>query len=363
MAVLTTRALNRATLERQRLLRRVDQPPRTVVEHLTGLQAQDPPLPYLGLWARIRAFDKDALTRLLHDRTVVRATLHRGTQHLVLAQDYLWLRPTLAPMLDRRWRTAFRKATEGVDPARLTATVHDLLAQSGSLTRPQLAAALAERWPDHDGMQLAWAAQGLLPIVHPPPSGTWGHQGPTPFALAETWLGRRPDGQGSPETLIRRHLAAFGPATVRDIQAWSGLTRLNEVVDRIRPTLRVHRGETGAELLDLPGAPLPDPDTPAPPRFLPALDNVVIGYADRSRLMTDEERRRVVVEAPLTADGFLCGFWRIERQGPKATLHIDLTRPLAARRRGEVAAEGERLLRFTDPDAAARDIAFKGHHT
>jgi len=207
-------------------------------------------------------------------------------------------------------------------------------------------------------MGLAWSAQGLMAVVHPPPTGTWGHRGSTPFMLAESWLGRPLAKRASPERMIQRYLAGFGPATVKDMQAWCGMTRMREVVERLRPKLRVFRNEDGAELFDIPDAPLPDPDVPAPARFLPELDNVVIAFDDRRRMMTEEQRRYVVVEAPVTVDGFLCGFWRIKRDRRTVILSVDVTGSLSTVDRAEVAAEGERLLQFAAADADDQDIQF-----
>jgi Winged helix DNA-binding domain len=182
------RALNRATLERQSLLGRRHRPLVEAVARLAGLNAQDPEPPYLTLFARLAGFERDALTRALEDRSVVRGSLLRGTQHMVTAADYLAWRPLLQPVLGRGVRT-FARATAGIDPAELAATARRLLTER-PLTRPELGRLLAERWPDREPGPLAWTAQLLLPLVHPPPSGTWGVHGPTPFVLAESWLGR-----------------------------------------------------------------------------------------------------------------------------------------------------------------------------
>ena len=212
--VVGRRALNRATLARQLLLGRRDLPAVEAVERLAGLNAQDPGPPYLTLWARLAGFERDALTRALEDRSVVRGSLLRGTQHLATAADYLAWRPLLQPVLERSRRT-FARATAGIDPDELAATARRLLAEH-PLTRPALGRLLAERWPGHEPGPLAWSAQCLLPLVHPPPSGTWGVRGPTPFVLAESWLGRPLAAPSSPRNLIERHLAAFGPASVAD---------------------------------------------------------------------------------------------------------------------------------------------------
>ncbi|MGJ6966696.1 winged helix DNA-binding domain-containing protein [Streptosporangium sp. G11] len=347
METLTRRDLNRATLERQLLLRRTDVPALTVIERLVGLQAQDPDPPYIGLWNRIDAFRLEDLTRLLYRREVVRATLFRGTQHLVAAEDYLWLRPLLQPMLDRWQKGGFGRFTAGLDLAELAAAARTILGE-GTLTRPELGRALAERWPGRAPVALARSVQGLLPVVHPPPDGTWGRRGATPFTLAEP----------SARELIMRYLAAFGPATVKDIQAWSGMTRMGEVIEPLRPRLRVFGNEDGRELFDLPEAPRPDPDVPAPVRFLAALDNVVLAHADRTRVVSDDRRGHVIVEAAVTVDGFVHGLWSVKRDRGTATLVVRLFEPLSGEDEAAVTEEGARLLRFAAPDADGHDIRF-----
>lgn len=226
------------------------------------------------------------------------------------------------------------------------------------MNRPELGRALAERWPGRDPVALARSAQGLLPIVHPPPDGTWGRRGPTPFELAERWLDRPLTGEPSAAELVLRYLAAFGPASVKDIQAWSGMTRLREVVDTLRPRLRVFGSEAGVELFDLPDAPRPDPDVPAPVRFLAALDNVVLAHADRSRMMADEQRKHIIVHAALTVDGFVRGLWAVKRDQAAAILNITLFTPLTREDEDAVIEEGVRLLHFAYADSDAHDIRF-----
>ncbi|MEV4383075.1 winged helix DNA-binding domain-containing protein [Streptosporangium sp. NPDC049644] len=227
------------------------------------------------------------------------------------------------------------------------------------MSRPELGRALAERWPGRDPIALARSAQGLLPIVHPPPDGTWGRRGTTPFTLADRWLDRPPADEPSARELVLRYLTAFGPASVKDIQAWSGMTRLREVVESLRPRLRVFRNEMGGELFDLPDAPRPDPDVPAPVRFLAALDNAVLAHADRTRMMTDEQRKHTIVEAAMTVDGFVCGLWAIKRdRKDTATLVVKLFEPLAGQDVAAVTEEGVRLLRFAAADADGHDIRF-----
>jgi hypothetical protein len=355
MAVLTDRVLNRATLARQHLLARSSSATvLDVVKLLTGLQGQDPELPYFGLWNRIAGFRTDDLTGQLRDGAIVRGTLFRGTQHLLATADYVWVRPLLQPLLGRMRKTFFSQYAAGVDPGELADEARRLLG-SGMLTRPELGRALARRWPQHEGVWLARAAQVALPVLHPYPDGTWGRRGPTPFVLAEQWLGRELDqGRGIAE-LVLRYLAGFGPAGVMDMQAWSGLTRLREVFETLRPRLRTYRNPDGTELFDLPDQELPDPETPAPVRFLAGFDNVTFGYADRRRIIADEHRPYLVADAGLAVDGRVRGIWRL-RDG---RLTVATFTPLSDAEETAVRAEGAALLEFAAADAPVHEVSIQ----
>ncbi|MEV0195083.1 winged helix DNA-binding domain-containing protein [Nonomuraea sp. NPDC050691] len=344
------RTLNRAALARQSLTERADLPALDMIRHLVGLQAQAADPPYIGLWTRLSGFTHDDLTRLLYDRTVVRSSVLRGTQHIVTAADFPWLRPLMRAPLGRARQAAFGRATAGMDLDELAAAGRDLL-RGRTLTRPRLRDLLAERWPDRDPEALAWSVQALVPVVHRPPSGTWGKGGATPFTLAEEWLGVPMAAEPGVDDLALRYLAAFGPAGVRDLQMWSGLRGLEAGLERLRPRLRVYRDESGNELFDLPDAELPDPGTPVPVRFLPAFDNLVVAYADRTRIMTDEHRRRVcvgsMVAPTVLVDGFVRGTWKVTKDRDTAVLAVELFEPVTDRATiEELAEEGERLLDF-----------------
>lgn len=357
---LSLRAINRATLARQLLIDRHPITPYAAVGALAGLNAQVADHPYLGLWARIEDFRVEQLAELLHTRQVVRSCLMRYTQHLVTADDFQVLRPILRPVLARVQRSAFGRRTDGVDLGELVELGTKLL-RGCTLTRPELGRFLAERWPDHEPSALAWSFQYLAPVVHPPPDGLWGRRGGhTPLTLAEDWLGSPADPTPDPAQLVLRHLAAYGPAMVRDVQAWSGLSKLAEVVEFLRPRLVVFHDEHGRELFDLPDAPRPDLETPVPPRFLPEYDNLMLAYADRSRVMTHEIRSRVCVGAGVAAtllvDGSVRGMWRVTLDGDVATLAVELFEPLDERYHDPVIAEGMRLLEFAAPEATDRHI-------
>ncbi|TYB48093.1 winged helix DNA-binding domain-containing protein [Actinomadura chibensis] len=354
MRTLDRRTLNRAALERQHLLERADMSALDAVRHLVALQAQENNVPYYTLWTRLAGFRRDDLTDLMTGRHVVRGSILRGTQHMALADDYLWLRPLVQESILRARQGAFGGATRDWDLDELAAAARGLL-EGEVMTRPQLAGRLAEMWPGRDRTVIGWTVQALLSVVHPPPSGTWNVGGATPFALAEEWIGR-PFHPAGPERLVRRYLAAFGPASVKDFQIWSGLRRMAEVFDGMRPDLRVCRDENGVELFDLPDARLPDGGGDAPVRFLPGFDNLVLAYADRTRLMTDEHRKLVCVgsetKPTLLVDGRVHGLWTLkhDRKARRAVLTVEAFAPIPDER--AVEAEAASLLEFTDPDAA-----------
>jgi hypothetical protein len=350
--VLTPRALNRALLARQMLLERATVDPATAVTDLVGMQAQAPLAPYVGLWSRLVDFDPGQLARDLVERRVVRASLMRSTIHLVTGGDALAIRPLFDPVLGRGFRTSqFARDLEGVDLAEVLTVGRGLIERRPS-TRAALGAQLAERWPGRPADSLVYAITYLVPCVQVPPRGVWEKTGPPAWTTMEAWLGQPLEADPSIDELVLRYLAAFGPATVMDVQAWSGLSRLRSVVERLRPRLATFRDERDGELFDLVDAPRPDPDVPAPPRFLPEYDNVLLGHADRSRIIP--ARRRIplppgngATRGTVLLDGMFAGEWRVDRAGHRATLRIAPFEPMTATERTALEDEAMRLLAFT----------------
>jgi Winged helix DNA-binding domain len=357
---LTRRALNRATLSRQLLLDRAAMPAAQVIEHLGGLQAQAPLAPYVGLWTRLAGFTPDELSTLISERTVVRAHLMRSTVHLLTAPDYLRFRPLYVRLGERELRAHFgSRLGDDIDVTQVRDRARVLLAE-GPLTRAQLGKLLAPSWPDADPATLAYAASYQLSLIQVPPRGLWGKNGPAAWALADAWLaGARPgdDGMGAIERLVLRAIGSFGPMTVNDLQQWSGLSRLREVTERLAGQLITVRSEDGAELLDLPEAPRPDPDVPAPPRFLPEYDNLLLSHADRSRVIPDGRPVPLppgngASQGTLLIDGDWSATWQLA----DGVLHVRSFGTLRGKDRDEIETEGSRLLDFV----GARDIRFSG---
>ena len=353
--VLSQRSLNRALLARQDLLVRRKASAADEIEHLVGMQAQVPNSPYVGLWTRLAGFKPNQLADLITQRRAVRLGIMRNTIHLVTARDCVALRPLFSPVLERGLRASpFGRNLVGMDMQPLIRYASKLMKEKPR-TLAELGTQLHERWPDRDATSLAYAIRHLVALVQVPPRGLWGKAAQATWTSAELWLGEPLARKPLIDTLIPRYLAAFGPATVADMSTWSGLTALRPVVERLRPQLRTFRDERGRELLDVPDGPLPNPRTPAPPRFLPEYDNLLIGHHDRTRVI-DHAYRHVIFIGTLLVDGFVQGTWTIKRQHEIATLTIEPLRRLTSTERKGVSQEGERLLTFAAGEAARRDV-------
>jgi hypothetical protein len=352
---ISTRQLNRTFLQRQFLLEPSRGSVADVVGQLVAVQAQETDAPYVGLWTRMATFGHDDLTQALVGRAVVRGSLLRVTQHITTGDDYRWLRPLITARIGKTGLSAFTRELAGLDLADLAAAGREILTGQ-TLTRPALARQLSERYPDRPKMSLAWAAQHQLPLVHPPPTGVWRRRGHVACALAEDWVGPLEE-QPSVRTLVWRYLASCGPASVADLQMWSGLRRLRTEVEALRPELTVYRDARGRELFDLPGLPVASGDEPASVRFLPEFDNLVLSHDDRSRIVADEFRPRVfpgysMVHATFLVDGFVAGIWQITGD----EVRVAPFRPLAPDDADAVRAEADRLLPFLELGPGARVV-------
>ncbi|MCA9516548.1 MAG: AlkZ family DNA glycosylase [Myxococcales bacterium] len=347
--VLGVRALSRATLARQHLLARApaEVGVARVIEDLVGMQAQNPRDPYPALAARLEGFTPEALEALYAAREVARLTLMRGTLHLVTARDARALRPALLPVALRALAsTRFGKATRGVDEAAVAAATRALLADGAPWSRADLGKELAARFPPYPADGLALLATLLVPVVQPPPRGLWRESGAATCTPLDAWLGgEEPVAACDEAQLVLRYLGAFGPASVKDVRTWSGLTGAKEIVAGLRPRLRVFRDAGGTELFDLPDAPRPGAETPAPPRLLPEYDNVMLAHADRGRILPDGAKPEGWA-ASVLVDGFFAGHWRLDGAagGDEARVEIALHRAIDAAEEEALVAEARRVL-------------------
>ncbi|MBM7814426.1 winged helix DNA-binding domain-containing protein [Saccharothrix algeriensis] len=360
MTVLSTRALNRATLARQLLLDRAELPVLDAVAHLCGMQAQEPQEPFVGLWSRLRAFDPAALDDLLTGRRVVRTHLMRRTVHLVTAQDALEWRARHEPMLRQRVLGVYRREFDGVDLEELAAAARAVFADDEPRTMSEVGRTLAARRPAAGPRALGeMAVVALVPTAQLPPRGLWRRKAGARTAPLAAWLGRESDPPAADgadpvgEALVMRYLAAFGPAAVADLRAWCGLAGLPDAVEATRGKLVTFRDERGRQLLDLPDAPRPDPDTPAPVRFLPAFDNAVLGYHDRSRIIDDAHRGLSVTGARFVlVDGRVVGTWT----ATEGTVTVTPLRRFTRAEHTAVAEQGRELASFVSGDDDGRVV-------
>ncbi len=343
--VLSTRELNRALLARQLLLERSSLPLTRAIERVGGLQTQYAPSAYVALWSRLRDFRREALTKALEQRRVVQATLMRVTIHMVSAADYPLFAEGIRKGRRQWWVGGQRHQVEGLDMGKVAALLRKALRDGPRRQSELLELIQAEGLP-----RIAWSGVGLwLDMVRVPPSGTWERRRADLYRLADDWLkpSTATEAEGQ-DHLVRRYLGGFGPASLGDIANWTGLrvTALRPVVERLR--LRRFRDEEGGELLDLPGAPLPDPETPAPVRFLPTWDATLLAHARRTQILPEVYRPRVFntktphSETTFLVDGAVAGTWRYE----KSRVRVKPFGRLAREARSELEDEAERLGEF-----------------
>ena len=369
--MLSRRALNRATLSRQLLLERGELRPLDAVYALAGLQAQAPLAPHVGLWTRLRHYCPATLDELYDARRVVRSNLLRATVHLVTMDDAVNWQALVGPVGARSVQAAFGKRLAGIDLDALTRAAHGLLSES-ALSTAELGELLAPRFPGYDADALAYGARGRLALIHVPPRGKWNASAPTRQTTFAAWLGREPENEPEIDEFFLRYLAAFGPASVQDAQAWSGLTRLSEVADRLTSKLAAFRDPSGRVLYDLPDAPRPSEFVHAPVRFLPEYDNVFFGYVDRTRFVPDLRKPPIppgngARTGTLFVDGEWRGTWRIalpkaakaqgktEHDDASALLVASLFQKVSAEEREAIEREAAELGQFiAGPDSAVR---------
>jgi len=320
------------------------------IEHLVGMQAQAPFAPYFGLWSRLDGFTGAELSGLLTSRKAARTVLMRGTIHLVTAKDCHRLRPLIQPALDRMLKAnaTHGKPLAAVEVSAVVEAARRLL-DAEALTPGEIGTWLAEQWPDTPPGSLAEAARSLLPLVQVPPRALWQRSGQVRLTTATAWLGKP---RGKPLTiddLVVRYLAAFGPASVADVQTWSGLSRLGEIVERL--DLMQFKSEGGQTLYDIPGAPRPDPDTPAPVRLVAPFDNILLSHANRTRVISDEHRKRLfsgkngVFPGTVLVDGVVAGTWELVGKGEATSMRVRPYVGLERDVRDEISGEGNRLLK------------------
>jgi hypothetical protein len=362
-AAITKRQLNRALLARQMLLERQKATPLAAIERLVGMQAQIPRPPFGGLWTRLDNFERDDLLRLLREKKVLRATAMRATIHLLTASDYCLLRPALAEMLAGGASSVVGKRLAG-SPTReeLLDLGRDFF---GNTPGPfeEFRSLLKRTYPTGDERAMAYAVRLGLPLAMLPSDVTWGFPANAGFCLAEKWLGRKiPVESPPPEKIALRYLAAFGPATPADAQTWSGMRAWRQVFERLRPSLVTFTDEKKRELFDLPDAPRPDEDTPAPIRFLPEYDNVLLGHADRARIISDQDRKRIltanlIVIGSFLVDGFVAGGWKVADKKKTAVLTLTAFTKLTKKTVSQLEEEGVAMVRFYFPEAKAVSVA------
>jgi hypothetical protein len=327
------------------------------VERLAGMQAQEPKPPFVGLWSRIEGFEEEELRKALAGGKLVRAMAMRATLHLMSAKDYRALRPALDPVMDGAMKGALKSRSEGLDLDRVLPAARKLLEKQPRGFK-ELRSLLSAQFPKANDRALGYAVRTQLPLAMVPSDDRWGFPRVADFALVDG-VSARP----APEKLALRYLAAFGPASAADFGAWSGLRGSKEVLERLRSKLRAFKDERGRELFDLPDAPRPDAGVPAPPRFLPEFDSLVLAYEDRSRVLSDEHRAKLTtknlrVRATFLYDGLVRGSWSVEAKKAKATLILEPWERLTKQAMKELTAEGEALLRFVEPDAAELEVRF-----
>jgi hypothetical protein len=357
---LSNRQLNRATLARQMLLERSDMGIADAVVWLLGLQGQQSHDPYIGLWSRLTGFTHEALTALIVDRTLLRGSTMRSTLHLHTADDMIGIREFVQPVLERSWNGAFGKRRFGANDREKVRKAGVKLLDKAPMTSGELGRALQEKFPEGEALAKAMLVQTMEVLIQIPPTRIWG-SGHAPISTrVQNWVPGPYQRTIPRETLVRRYLAAYGPASVADMQAWCGMTKLGEVFETLRPELMTFEGDDGRELFDLPEAPRPDAQTPAPVRYLPMFDNVYLGYDNRRRMLEENDTKRANMlrefKPAVLIDGVISAGWGIDEKKGNAVLSVEPYHKITKRDVRDVEKEGLALLRFIRPEAKSYNV-------
>jgi hypothetical protein len=355
------RELNRATLARQHLLERTDRPAVQVIEDLAGMQAQVPKPPFIGLWTRMNKFATKDLSKILHEKKVVRGTLMRGTLHLVSTPDYLLFRPVLAEFLRASISGVLRDRAKELDIEGTVAESKKWFTKNSG-TFEALRDYFIEKYPGGDARALAFAARCSLPLLQLPTDAPWAFPASAEFVLSQKWLGKEPGKEADAPAMVRKYLAAFGPATVKDAERWSGLKSLKATFEKLRDELVTFRDDKKRELFDLKKSPRPG-DGAAPVRYLPEFDNLLLAHDDRNRLIDDEHRKIVATKnlrilATFLIDGRVAGIWTSEKKRSVATLKLSPFAAVPKKTRTQLEEEGAKLLEFVEGEAKSREVVF-----
>jgi winged helix DNA-binding protein len=358
--ILKQRELNRATLARQMLLKREAMQPPVAIERLAGLQAQLARAPYVGLWTRLRDLRRETLEQLIASRTVIKATWIRATLHLCTADDYIRFRATLQPMLTKAASAIGKSRSRDFDLNKLLAAAREYIGEKPR-TFAEISEMVSKLMPEQDVGVLRYAVRVHLPLVQVPVTGGWSYSNQPEFTLADSWIGRSISPEDGLRELVLRYLAAFGPASVTDMQTWSGMPSLKETFEKLKPELQLYRAEGRRELFDAPGLVVPADDLPAPVRFLPEFDNLLLSHSNRTRVIADEHRSKVYlpglrVAATILIDGFVRGVWKIEKTKNTATLAIEPFEKLTRHDRAALIEEGESLIRWAESKSKSFEV-------
>lgn len=344
------------------LLEREAMPLPVAIEHLAGLQAQLARAPYIGLWTRLRDFRRETLDQMIESRNVVKATWIRATLHLCTADDYIRFRATLQPMLARAASSIAKGRSGDFDLNKLLGAAREYIGERPR-TFAEISEMVASLMPDEDVGPLRYAVRLNLPLVQVPTPGGWGYSNQPEFTLADSWIGRNISPEDGLPELVFRYLAAFGPSSVTDMQTWSGIPALKETFEKLKPRLQLYRAEGRRELFDAPDLMIPDGDVPAPVRFLPEFDNLLLSHSNRTRVIADEHRSKVYlpglrVAGTILVDGFVRGVWTIEKTKTAATLVIQPFEKLTRPNRAALVEEGESLIRLAEAKSKSFEVRF-----